>query len=194
MPGTRCLASQPQSGAADRFPEPLLQLDRNQHSHLSSACGEMCESSYQGEQRLEVATSQCRSCFVVKFMCQGFMTIIMKKTFNFNSSYAFSELFSLFFCLGLFYSSYLGILSFASKLERHNKETFPASSLRATRHRVELAGNHWCSSTPIYQVSYYCNASTSKAWTHKVDFLITRSDGMGRTKKSLSSTEKVRHK
>lgn len=133
----------------------------------------------------------------VMFCCQIYVPRFYDNNYekdNFNSSYAFSELFSLFFGLGLFHSSYLGMLSFASKLERHNKETFPASSLRATRHHVELAGNEWCSSTPIHQVSYYCNAITSKAWTRKVDFLITRSDGMGRTKKSLSSTEKVRHK
>ena len=45
LPGNHCLASQPVQ-SIDRFPGPFLQLNRNQHAHLLSACGEMCKSSH----------------------------------------------------------------------------------------------------------------------------------------------------
>lgn len=59
--------------------------------------------------------------FVAKFMCQDFMMIITKKK-SILIALMPSQNF-LFFCLGLFYSSYPGILTLASQLERHNQET-----------------------------------------------------------------------
>ena len=106
---------------------PLLQSDRNQHDCISM----QGDAGVFTPRRIKTKwpRPQFRACLVAKFMGQGFMTMIIKKkkkkkTFHFNSSYAFSELFPFcfFFFLTYLISSYLGIFSLASQLERTTQE------------------------------------------------------------------------